>query len=168
MPWPGDATSLTTPTATTSTHPGIVPGAWLFGILGVKFNISKKFIKFRPDRDPAEFRRPGEETIMDDKTLRDNFTSGETWTRGLFMVLFAILYSIAEIVVGAVVVFQFVATLLTGRRNDRLLQLGADLSNYIYHCLRFLTYASDDRPYPFSACIYTKFSGCSITAIAAG
>lgn len=88
---------------------------------------------------------------MDDKTLRDNFTSGETWTRGLFMVLFAILYSIAEIVVGAVVVFQFVATLLTGRRNDRLLQLGADLSNYIYHCLRFLTYASDDRPYPFSA-----------------
>lgn len=88
---------------------------------------------------------------MEDKTLREHFTSGETWTRGLFMVLFAILYSIAEIVVGAVAVFQFVATLLTGRRNPRLLSLGEDLSSYIYHCLRFLTYASDDRPYPFSS-----------------
>lgn len=88
---------------------------------------------------------------MEDKTLREHFTSGETWTRGLFMVLFAILYSIAEIVVGAVAVFQFVATLLTGRSNDRLVHLGEDLSSYIYHCLRFLTYASDDRPYPFSS-----------------
>ena len=88
---------------------------------------------------------------MEDKTLREHFTSGETWTRGLFMVLFAILYNIAEIVVGAVAVFQFVATLLTGRRNARLLRLGEDLSTYIYHCLRFLTYASDDRPYPFSS-----------------
>lgn len=75
---------------------------------------------------------------------------GETWLRGLFMLLFAVLYTIAEFVVTAVVLLQFLIVLVTGERNERLTGLGERLSLYVYDVLRFLTYNSEQRPFPFS------------------
>ena len=75
---------------------------------------------------------------------------GETWLRGLFMLLFAVLYTIAEVVVTAVVLLQFLIVLVTGERNERLTGLGERLSVYVYDVLRFLTYNSEQRPFPFS------------------
>lgn len=65
------------------------------------------------------------------------------------MLLFAVIYNIAEMVVTLVAVFQFLATLFTGSPNQRLLSFGETLSRYFYHVMRFLTFASDDRPFPF-------------------
>lgn len=42
-----------------------------------------------------------------DATVKENVTRGSTWLRALFMVLFAIIYSVTEVVFVAVVVFQF-------------------------------------------------------------
>jgi hypothetical protein len=75
---------------------------------------------------------------------------GETWLRGLFMLLFAVLYTIAEVVVTAVVLLQFLIVVVTGERNERLTGLGERLSLYVYDLLRFLTYNSEQRPFPFS------------------
>ena len=66
------------------------------------------------------------------------------------MLLFGFLYSVAEVVMIAVIVFQFLAVLLTCNKNDRLLDLGGEISAYIYQALRYLTYNSEQRPYPFS------------------
>ena len=66
------------------------------------------------------------------------------------MLLFGFLYSVAEVVLIAVIVFQFLTVLLTGNKNDRLLDLGGEISAYIYQALRYLTYNSEQRPYPFS------------------
>jgi len=71
--------------------------------------------------------------------------------RLLFMLVFAVIYSVAEVVLVMVVVFQFFCVLLSGKRNDQVLSLGEQLSTYIYQVLRYLTYNSDERPYPFSA-----------------
>lgn len=85
---------------------------------------------------------------MDDD-LKQNLTAGETWIRGLFILLFAFFLVIARIVTGAVVVIQFLFTVFTGRANDNLKNFGAALSRYIYQCLLFVTYNSDDKPFPF-------------------
>jgi len=84
-----------------------------------------------------------------DEELKANLSRRETWLRLLFMLLFTAIYSLAEVVLGAVVVFQFASTLITGRRNQRLLALGQSLSAFVYEILRYLTYNTDDRPYPF-------------------
>jgi hypothetical protein len=82
-------------------------------------------------------------------SVKTNITRGETWVRALYMVLFGVIYNVAEIVLLAVVVLQFVLTLLTGKTNARLLSFGDALSTYVYQIFRFLTYNTEDKPFPF-------------------
>ena len=83
--------------------------------------------------------------------LKAHLKERKTWLRGLYMLLFAIFYSVAEIVITVVVLFQFLLALFTGRTNERLLKLGQSLGTYIYQILQFLTFNSDYQPYPFGA-----------------
>ena len=85
-----------------------------------------------------------------DNDIKQYLTAQQTWLRGFYILLFALIYSIAEIVLFAVVLFQFLSMLLSGEPNDRLLKLGQSLGTYIYQILQFMTANSDDHPYPFS------------------
>jgi hypothetical protein len=81
--------------------------------------------------------------------IRENIKSRNVWMRALYMVLFAVIYSIAEFVVVAVVLLQFLFTLFTARQNDRLLLLGQSLSTYLYQILLYLTYNTEYMTFPF-------------------
>ena len=83
--------------------------------------------------------------------LKAHLKERKTWRRGLYMLLFVIFYSIAEIVITAIVLFQFLMALFTGRTNERLVKLGQSLGTYVYQILQFLTFNSDYHPYPFGA-----------------
>jgi len=86
-----------------------------------------------------------------EQTLKENLSKDSTWMRALYMILFAILYSVAEIVITVVVVFQFFAVLITGKNNSRLLKLGQSLSTWVYQVMLYLTFNSEYQPYPFGA-----------------
>lgn len=86
-----------------------------------------------------------------DEDLKQNLKAHKTWMRGLYIVIFTIFYGIAEIVLFAVVLFQFLLTLFTGTANQRLLKLGQSLSTYIYQICLYITFNSDHQPYPFGA-----------------
>jgi hypothetical protein len=73
------------------------------------------------------------------------------WRRGLYMLLFALLYSVAEVLMAAVALFQFIHKLLNGKTNLRLLTFGQSLSVFVYQIWRFLTFNSDALPFPFAA-----------------
>lgn len=81
--------------------------------------------------------------------LKANLTSSSTWGRGLFMLLFAVLWSLAEIILTAVAVFQFGSCLLTGSANRRLLNFAQGLATYIYQIALYVTFRTEERPYPF-------------------
>ncbi|MDH5484817.1 MAG: DUF4389 domain-containing protein [Gammaproteobacteria bacterium] len=87
---------------------------------------------------------------MDDE-IKDHLKQQSTWIRGLYMLMFALFYSLAEVVIFAVVVFQFLLKLFTGKNNQRLLKLGQGLASYIYQIVQFLTFNSEYQPYPFGA-----------------
>lgn len=84
-----------------------------------------------------------------DEAMKDRLTRSEIWMRGLYMLLFVLVYSLAELVIAALVVVQFVIVLFTGRGNENLVRLGNNLSMYVYQIFRFQTFNSEDRPYPF-------------------
>ena len=86
-----------------------------------------------------------------DQELKQNLKEKQTWLRGLYMVMFMVFYGIAEIVLFAVVVFQFLLVLFTSKTNPRLLKLGQSLSTYAYQILVYLTFNSNYQPYPFGA-----------------
>lgn len=74
----------------------------------------------------------------------------ETWKRGFFMMIFVIIYTAAEVLIFGIVVFQFFSRLFTGELNLRLVEFAPGLSRYIYEILKYVTYESDERPFPFS------------------
>ena len=83
--------------------------------------------------------------------VKENLKSQSTWKRGLYMLLYIIFSRIAEIVLGVIVLFQFLLKLFTGETNERLLKLGQGLSTYVYQVFQFLTFNSEYHPYPFGA-----------------
>jgi hypothetical protein len=66
------------------------------------------------------------------------------------MILFAIFYQLAEVVMFMIVLFQFFLKLVTGETNSKLRQLGQNLGAYILQVVQFLTFNSEQHPYPFS------------------
>ena len=72
------------------------------------------------------------------------------WQRGLYMLLFAFLVTIARFVAFAVIILQFLLVLIAGGPNARLLTFGKSLSTYTYQVLLFLTFNSERHPYPLS------------------
>jgi hypothetical protein len=83
--------------------------------------------------------------------MKSSLTAADTWKRGLFMVLFVVIYSIAEFVLGMIVFFQFLHVLFNREINERLRELTTDISVFIYQILQFLTFNSEVKPYPFAA-----------------
>ena len=83
--------------------------------------------------------------------MKEHLMTISTWVRGFFMFLFAIISYFAVLITGAVIIFQFGFMLFTGKLNEQLLNLGQSLSIYISQILLYLTYNSDDKPFPFKA-----------------
>jgi hypothetical protein len=83
--------------------------------------------------------------------IKQNLKNQSTWMRGLYMLLYFVFSRIAELVLGVVIVFQFLLKLFTGNTNERLLKLGQGLSTYIYQAFQYLTFNTEYQPYPFGA-----------------
>jgi len=82
--------------------------------------------------------------------LKENVSNTNTWGRALFMILFGIIYSVAEVVLVAVIVIQFFFVLFTSEKNERLLRFGKELSTFIYQVFLFLTFNTEEKPFPFT------------------
>lgn len=80
----------------------------------------------------------------------EHLQDAETWRRGFYMAIFIVIYTAAEVLVFGIAAFQFFSRLFTGDLNPRLVEFAPGLSIYIYEILCFLTYESDERPFPFS------------------
>ena len=81
-----------------------------------------------------------------------NLKQGSAWVRVILMIAFAVvLYVIIPAIVLVLMLTQKLFVFITGDSNDNLRVLGTALSKYIFEVLQFLSYASDNRPFPFSA-----------------
>lgn len=82
-------------------------------------------------------------------------TSGQAdsniWKRALFMIFFAIVMRVVELILGVMMLTQFIAKLATGSTLPSLTEFGASLSRYVMHIVRFQTFVCEDRPYPFAS-----------------
>ncbi|WP_049722003.1 DUF4389 domain-containing protein [Gilvimarinus polysaccharolyticus] len=87
---------------------------------------------------------------MDNEKIKSNITSPDHWIRLVFIILFAFILYVASFVVGVLVLVQFLFALITGNDNTKLRQLGDSLTQFIAQTLQFLTYNSDDKPFPFA------------------
>jgi hypothetical protein len=67
------------------------------------------------------------------------------------MLVVVLFYSISRIVVIAVVVVQLFWVLLIGETNEKLKVFGQSLYTYTYQIVLYLTFNTEERPFPFDA-----------------
>lgn len=83
-----------------------------------------------------------------DRPIEENLKSRGTWMRLLFMVICSFLISIAGFVGSFVVVLGFLWVLFTGNVNPQIRQVGQSIAAYVYENIRYLTFNTEDRPFP--------------------
>lgn len=87
--------------------------------------------------------------MIQSSEIQANLKRTGTWERFFFMLIFAVILGVVKILVWAVVLIQILSSLITGEPNTNVLKFGKTLSVYIYRIILFLTYNSDERPFPF-------------------
>ncbi|MFK7879408.1 DUF4389 domain-containing protein [Roseobacter sp.] len=71
--------------------------------------------------------------------------------RLLFMLLIAVMISMAQTILGVATVIQFVIMLVNSNQpNERLAEFGTDLGVWVAKAARYQTAASNVKPWPWS------------------
>lgn len=71
--------------------------------------------------------------------------------RLIYMILIAIMISVAQTVLGVMTVIQFVIMLVSNKQpNERLAEFGTDLGIWIAKAARYQTAASNVKPWPWT------------------
>jgi hypothetical protein len=86
---------------------------------------------------------------MDNEVIKENLKKEDTWLRGFYMLIFFFALNIAETIMIACILFQFVSTILTGNRNENIEDFTGRLVQYITGLFNYLGYHSEDKPFPF-------------------
>lgn len=82
---------------------------------------------------------------------RFDVTRTGPWMRGLQMLVLAVLFGVAEVVLWVATVLQFGWLLIGGALNPRIAAFGEDLADWLARCVRFQTGATEDKPFPWAA-----------------
>ena len=70
--------------------------------------------------------------------------------RILWMVSFSVVWQLATMLLGAIVVLQLVYRLFYGAPNAGMLGFGDSISQYLAQIGRFGTFNTDEKPWPFA------------------
>lgn len=82
--------------------------------------------------------------------INENLKKISTWKRIIFMLIYALIDSMVKLMIWLVVLLQVGSVLFTGAVNSNILGFGRSLSTYHYHILLFLTFNTEQLPFPFS------------------
>ena len=102
----------------------------------------------------------GNEIMTEDETKVEGRLRGEQFEpeqpdnmllRLVYMLIIAVMISLAQTVLGVATVIQFVIMLVNNKQpNERLAEFGTDLGIWIAKAARYQTAASNVKPWPWT------------------
>jgi hypothetical protein len=89
---------------------------------------------------------------MDEKVVEESDGKGTSGNllRGLFMLLFFVAARVVGVLVAAIAIFQFIIVFINKKPDDKLKEFGDDLSLYAEDIILYMSYNTENRPWPFS------------------
>lgn len=82
-------------------------------------------------------------------TMEQNLKSPSTWLRLGYMIIFCVLVWLTILVGSVIVALGFLWLLFTGKVNEELKHVGQRLATYAYQVVRYLTFNTEQKPFPF-------------------
>lgn len=90
-------------------------------------------------------------TGLNEEDLKKNVKDKDTWLRFIYLVVFGIAFYLSILLTFAASIFQFLAKLFSGAAFGGLAEFGDNLAAYQGQVTRYLTFASEEKPFPFAA-----------------
>ena len=85
-----------------------------------------------------------------DEELNNNLKQVNSWKRIGFILIFVVVAAVVRPLIYVVVILQIIYVLVTGNKNPYILGFGQKLVAYLYHVMLFMTFNTDQVPFPFS------------------
>jgi len=85
----------------------------------------------------------------DEPKFGDDFEGNNVWMRGLWMLILALMFALAETVLAVVAVVQFLWILFAKEKNELLMDFGHDLGTWLQDVARFQSGATEAKPFPW-------------------
>ena len=89
-------------------------------------------------------------TGLNEEDLKKNVRDKDTWMRFVYLVMFGLIFYVLVGVTFVVSILQFFAKLLSGSTFTGLVEMGEVVAAYLGQVTRYVTFASDDKPFPFA------------------
>ncbi len=83
------------------------------------------------------------------QTINGLIGKEKLWKRLLYIIAFLFINSLLKGVVMIAAILQFIHVLLKDNPNPNIAEFSQGLSNYSYSISRFVTFLSDEKPFPF-------------------
>lgn len=88
---------------------------------------------------------------MNQDQIKANMLSVTFWVRVLFMLIYAVaLWAVGMILLPVICILQTLIVLVTGEVNDNLRRLGIHTAAYMNQIVRFMIFATEEKPFPFN------------------
>jgi len=82
--------------------------------------------------------------------LKKNVRDRDTWLRFVYLMVFGVAFYFSVGLTFAASIFQFLAKLFSGSSFQGVSEFGDNLATYQAQVTRFITFASDEKPFPFA------------------
>ncbi|HHS94622.1 MAG TPA: DUF4389 domain-containing protein [Rhodobacterales bacterium] len=100
------------------------------------------------DVEPTVLEEPGRGGSGDAPDWGDDTRA--VWMRGLWMLVFALLFEVARTILAISALLQFLWLLFAKQKNRPIADFGEDLGDWMARVTLFQTGASEARPFPFA------------------
>ncbi len=88
-------------------------------------------------------------SAQNEPTKPDSHTR-EKLLKALYLILFYFVGYVVWVLTVVISIFQFFYELIMNSPNKNLLDFGKNLNAYMYQIVRFMSFNTEDKPYPFS------------------
>jgi len=99
----------------------------------------------------TETDKKEENLSIDTVALTENIKEPSIWVNFFLKVIYLIFLNFIIPFLGFVTLLQLLFSLGSKKPNSNLISFSKKLSIYIYQIINFITYSSDERPWPFNA-----------------
>ena len=89
-------------------------------------------------------------TGINEDELKRNVKDKDTWLRFVYLVIFGAAFYLSVLIAFPISIFQFLAKLFSGSAFAGLSEFGDNLATYQSQVTRYMTFATDEKPFPFA------------------
>ena len=87
---------------------------------------------------------------LNEEDLKRHVKDKDTWLRFVYLVLFGIVFYVSAFITFFASALQFFAKLFSGSSFEGISEFGDNLATWQAQVTRYLTFASDEKPFPFA------------------